>query len=335
MSDEINLEVELENRAKDDKVAEGLWHRYMMMKAFLRREYYPWIQASCPYYTDHGQHHIESVIKTASLLVGKFNLLIHLDIFLILSAIIWHDAGMVYGRTGHQNQVGRMLQNIQQLAFIDVTIKRLIEDIVKAHSGEGGLAIPQRDQDCTLNGSTFTVYPRALAAVVRFADEVSENRSRVSESIRPQLHEDNLILWDYASCISAARPEPARQRVVVSVELHDGASITKYRCPTEFCSYADGDGKICMVQYVICRLQKMNRERAYCNPEFRKYSEMREITVRMMVIKAGCRVEGYEQEFVFGDNGLVQQRYPNINIYDDFFQRFPDWQPDRIREVLS
>jgi hypothetical protein len=336
MSDEISLELELENRSKDDKVAESLWHRYMAMKDFLQREYYPWIQANCPFFTDHGQRHVESVIETASSLIERLDELTPLDLFLLLSAIVWHDAGMVYERTNHQDRVTEMLMEIRKLGFIDVTTQRLTSEIAQSHSGEHGLAIPRRVEYCSIDSKSYAVYPKALAAVVRFADEVSENRSRVSMSIRSRVPEKNCIYWDYAYCIAGSKPDPSRERVIVSIELHDDSPLIMYSCPATYNMYADKDGKICLIQYVVCRLQKMNNERSYCAQEFKKYSTIRNIQVRLTAIKAGSRMNGYEDEIILGEDGLGQQQpYPNISIYEDFFTNYPCWHPERMREVLS
>jgi len=329
------LEVELEKRSETDGAAIALWHRYAAMKDFLSREYYPWVQANCPYYPDHAQGHVESVIQTASLLVGKLEDLTSLDLFLMLSAIVFHDAAMVYGRTEHHDQITRIMEGIRGLGFIDVTVQRLTEEIAKAHTGEKGLAIPRRNEDCTLGSTSFTVYPRALAAILRFADEVSETRSRVSQSLMSQVPQENRIYWDYAYCVSATKPDPARERVVVSVELHDDMPTRRYQCPDEFRSYSDCRCQISLVEYVVCRLQKMNRERAYCAPAFGRYSTIENLFVRMTALKGGSRVEGYEDEVVLGGDGLGQLSYPAIEIFHNFFGRYPRWQPDKLAEVMS
>src|SRR5436309_2883096 len=111
MNDGSSLEVELKRRADaGEEDAADLWGRYKSMKGYLTREYYPWIQANSPFLTDHGEQHIRSVIQAASSLLNKHlspeieiqkRSLSSLDIFLVLSGILWHDVGNVYGRSGH------------------------------------------------------------------------------------------------------------------------------------------------------------------------------------------------------------------------------------------
>src|ERR1700722_2075096 len=99
MMENPSLEDELRNKARKDPDAEDFYARYTAMKAYLSRAYYPWIQVNCPYFTDHGLLHVLSVLQAASQLLGpqvtnkKGSELSTLDLFLVLSSILWHDVG--------------------------------------------------------------------------------------------------------------------------------------------------------------------------------------------------------------------------------------------------
>ncbi len=105
MAGVITIEEELERRAgrsTKDEVAKDLWNRYQTMKSYLDDSYYRFILSNCPWYTDHGERHINSVIETASRLLARQletkkseEGLLSLDLFLVLSAILWHDVGNV------------------------------------------------------------------------------------------------------------------------------------------------------------------------------------------------------------------------------------------------
>src|SRR5439155_17304816 len=259
MANDVTLEMELESRSKNQDDPLGLWPCYQAMKAYLSREYYRWIQANCPYYTDHGDHHIKTVIQAASGLLSqqlngtRKNDLTTLDLFLILSGILWHDVGNVLERSGHAKRVAEMTEEIKKLGFPDLQVHRLVVEISRAHSGKDGLSIPRVEEDCL----TYTVYPKALAAIVRFADEISEDRSRISGTLLPHIPEEHKIYWEYASCISASRPDPARERVVVSIEVQVDKTIVTFPCK-EFPQRSDQEGKIPLITYLLCRLEKMN-----------------------------------------------------------------------------
>jgi len=338
MDQHLSIEKELERIATTDNSVKSLWGRYIAMKDYLATQYYPWIQANCPYFTDHGQLHIESTIETASqmLLPSSKNLKkFHaLDFYLLLCAIIWHDAGNVYDRSSHAEQVSHMVQEIKKEIFFSPTMLRLITELVKAHKGEDGLEVPQREQDCVIGAKTFTVFPRALAAILRFADEISETRSRISVALlnEGKVPKENKIYWEYANCIAASRADPLRERVVVTVEIEADKATERYPCPEECKQYSGRDRSISLIEYAISRLQKMNNERAYCAREFGMYTSIRKIELRLTLTQCSERVEEYTNEFVLHDSGLHDDTYPKIEFFADFFNHNPHWNPKKIME---
>lgn len=342
MNDLPNLETELERRRTKDPDAESLWPRYKLMKDYLETNYYRWVQANCRFFTDHGQQHIQSVIQAASsllrlrLLPRKTSDLSSIDIFLLLCAIIWHDTGMVFGRSGHADEIARVTADIRVLGFPDPTIYRLVLEIARAHGGRSGLSLPRTDEDISITGTTYTVHPRALAAVVRFADEVSENRSRISLALLPDVPEHNQIYWYYAASIVASRPEPERERVVVTVELQRDHLLRSFHCDPTFVHRADGNGKITLLEYVLCRLEKMNNELTYCGSHLSKFVAIREIEARLTILVDDQRLQNYDNfTFVFGASGLGHAEFPDTPLYNQFFGRYPDWRPEALREVLG
>lgn len=339
MEDEFTMEVELNRRAKNNKDASDLWHRYKTMKSYLEKEYYPWVQANCPFFTDHGKQHIQSVIEVAGLLLNKHlscngkSELSSLDLFLILSGILWHDVGNVYGRSGHAGHVAEMTEKIKTLGFPNPEIHRLVVEISRAHAGKEGLNIPRPEADCAISSQIYTIYPRALAAIVRFADEISENQSRISHALLPDVPNSSRIYWEYAKCISASRPDLARERVIVTITMQHDKVTAQFTCP-DFRDRVNDTGQMSLIEYVLCRLEKMNNERAYCAPEFRKYVSVREIAARFTIFRGADRLEEYDLEVAFGDFGLHQPSYPNISLCDEFFDRNPSWKPASLMEAL-
>ena len=157
-------------------------------------------------------------------------------------------------------------------------------EIAQAHAGRDGLTNARRETDCVVV-QTFTVYPRALAAIVRFADEISENRSRISLALMPEVPPESQIYWQYANCITAVRPDPSRERVILSIEVPDGSAAERFLCPEELSNRVDGSKNISLIEYLILRLEKMNNELAYCEPEFHsRYANIREILVRLSIL---------------------------------------------------
>ena len=330
-----SLEEALVSLAETDQDAQQLLPRYMAMKQYLKKEYYPWIQAQCPYYTDHGSGHVNSVILTASRLLERHLKqdrlgLQAIDVFLLLVAILWHDVGNAMGREGHAQRISAMTSVIKRLGFPDPALHRIVLEIAQAHTGRDGLTNARMETDCVVV-NTFTVYPRALAAIVRFADEISENRSRISLALMPNVPPESQIYWQYANCITAARPDPSRERVILSIEVPDGSAVERFLCPKELSNRADSSKNISLVEYLILRLEKMNNELAYCEPEFRsRYASIREILVRLSILADTHPLPNYELEFALAGNGLAHTSFPSIEVFDQFFEKYPHWRADAI-----
>ena len=336
----LTIEDELRARTRKDPDAEDLWNRYANMKRYLELHYYPWIQANCPFYTDHGELHIRSVIHAVSQLLAphlkkspRQSDLTSLDLFLLLSSILWHDVGNVYGRSGHAKRVTEMTRKIKTLGFPNPDIQRLVNEIAIAHAGENGLDIPRGREDCSTSNKTYTVYPLALAALVRFADEVSENQSRISHTLLPDIPKENQIYWRYASCIAASLPDASRQRVRITVNIPDTAAPELHFCddyPERF-----EKNELSLIEYIVCRIEKMNNERAYCAPHFSRYVSIREIEVLLTLTHDDARIDNYEDVVVFGDGGLRQEAYPMIDVFEPFFTEHPQWNPDEISKATG
>lgn len=341
----VALDEELERRAiaraSRDDLAKDLWPRYSTMRGYLDDSYYRFIQANCPWYTDHGERHIKSVIETASRLMTKqqegkrkeYSELSSLEIFLTLAAILWHDVGNVVRRSGHAEQIPELAEQIKTV-FPSVAIRRVVEEIARAHSGKDGLKIPRTDEACSLSHNTIQVYPRSLAAIVRFADEVSENQTRISVPLLPKVPNKSKIYWEYANCITASLPDLARERVVVAFDIPSDKVPLRFLCE-EFPDRAANDGTISLIEYIVCRLEKMNNERVYCLP-YMRYGSIRSIVARFTILNGTRRLASHDgAEVQLGDPGIAEDGYPRIQIFDRFFEQYGHWRPDNLLEVVA
>ena len=132
--------------------------------------------------TDHGPQHIDAVIKRASALTAVETCkLSEFEVFLLLAAINLHDVGNIHGRTAHQftaNDVGMWLGSS---VSPDVIVRRTIIRIAAAHTAGDAAdkdtirSLPR--DDYILN---HPVRPQMLAAILRFADELADERIRAS-----------------------------------------------------------------------------------------------------------------------------------------------------------
>lgn len=333
MANSLSLEDLLRDKASAHSCANcAFWDNYAAMKKYLATNYYPWIQANSPWFTDHGEKHVDSVIHaTNQMLAGREAELSCLDAYLLLVAIIWHDVGMVSIRSGHAKQVQVFIDKVREFCFPDQSIYRLVTLITRAHSGRDGWdLLDNSEQVSPCTHQTCTVYPRSLAAVLRFADEASEARTRISPVLIPQVPLPQRVYWEYAHAITASTPEPARQRLVLAIELQRSAAADRFPCPSGdgVASHADADGTISLIEYIVCRLEKMNNERAYCFPYLTRYADIRNIEVRIRVCEGvDCHsIDG----ILIGDDGLSKAGYPSIELFSRFFEAYPQLVPTAL-----
>jgi hypothetical protein len=326
-----DLVSELARRGESgDEDAKNFYVKFELMNNFLKTNYYPYIRDNCPYYTDHGEKHINGVIWSASQLIKKepvagspasvFPSISTFDVYILLTAIIWHDAGMLAARKGHETAVKKLLDQFLNIVFENVAEQRYVEQIIAAHTGANLSLAKMRFEDHYLK---HLVHPRAMAAILRFADEVSEDASRISIPIlkQGQVPIGQRIYWYYAKSVQASRPEPERERIVLTVELDSEEAIMEFESPF------NKEKKITLVEYLLHRIDKINRERAYCAPHFLKFASVQSIETRFGLLKGTNRVDGYEEIVEFGGE------YPEIQVYEAFFRDHPRWTPQAIKSI--
>jgi hypothetical protein len=326
MSATLDLVQELQKRATaGDKNAASYVSKYTLMKAFLAKSYYPYIQANCQFFTDHGEAHIDGVIWAASQLlqraISNEDLVTSFDIYLLLTAIIWHDAGMVSQRRGHEIAVRKLLDGVAELAFEDITEKRLVEEIIAAHTGRGTIQRLRQEE----RFRHFNVYPRVLASILRFGDEISEDSSRISQALlkRGGVPAEHLIYWHYAACVKASHPDPFRERVILTIEIDQSEAVQEFLLPQ---GTPNPPIKRTLIEYVVERIEKVVLERAYCATHFSRHASIQAIEVRLSLINGTSRIAGYDQTFEFGE-----LEYPEIKICQKFFDDNPKWKPEQIQ----
>ncbi|MCX7044372.1 MAG: hypothetical protein NTX50_02655 [Candidatus Sumerlaeota bacterium] len=333
-----NLEDHLLMLSKENEGARSLQAKYEATKIYLETQYYPWIQATCPYYTDHGQRHVQSIIQAASTLTGSARLPQSMScwdeyhIYCLLTSILWHDIGMVLERSNHAENSVKAMEAVRECLLPDTTVFNTVSDIVKAHSGQQGLRIPKPSQDitCPVTMATFILKPKAIAAALRFADEISETRHRISTALLDSVPAEHRLYWEYANCIEACRPDSARNRVVLTMEMDIQKAITSYYDPAV-------KKEIQLIEYAILRLQKLNEERAYCNDWFEGFATPMQATELRLTVKRNHETiwSTNGNPIIFADSGLkAQDEYPSIPVFNDFFRQYPDLQPDNLKRSV-
>jgi hypothetical protein len=322
--------------------------RYQQIKSALSKDIYKWIGAGTSsedqgVYTDHGIDHFNAVIRYAGKLVGLDSpeiatamgniRLTPYETFLALVSILLHDAGNVSGRYGHETRTFKILNELGPAVCPDRFETRIIATIAQVHGGKTSDKSGNQTKD-TIRNSTLEdkdsyqgigYRPRAIAALVRFADEICEDRSRAaSYMIKDKaLPAKSEIFHHYANSITSAEVDLPSKRIQIKYELSKDVALVAY-------GKDNGEGKVTsqfIVDEINERLEKMFRELLYCMEFMFDIVHIREIRADITVYDDNMMVL---KKQVFE---LVQSGYPETGF--SFAEVNPNWIGSIIKTELE
>ena len=211
--------------------------------------------------TDHGPEHVRRVVERAGDLLAdpirRYPQLTPYEVYLLLMAIQFHDVGNLYGRDAHGEKVGEIMEKMGPLAGDEMVEKVAIKKIARAHGG-------------TVNGSRDTIvrlpprdlilhHPvryRALAAILRFADEISDDyrrAARVLEALKV-IPERSRVHHRYSESLQS-----------VGVDAREHLITLKYWVTKDKAGPICVDGEtVYLLDEIYRRTVKMHYEREYC-----------------------------------------------------------------------
>ena len=205
---------------------------------------------------NHGIKHIEAVIHNASQLLKNNSVEISpYEAFILLVAIHFHDAGLIYGREKHEENSGKVLDELGD-NLLDPLEEKCVFNIARVHGGqnsEGSKDTISQIVDEPILGKK--VRTQFLASIVRFSDEISDDRTRT----------------DYIPSTFCEIPDESRIHHVYSYALHSvilserEISLT-YAIEKEFFDkkYTYKGSEEFLLDYINIRVKKMHSERMYC-----------------------------------------------------------------------
>lgn len=245
--------------------------RYATAKDYLDRQYYASTAASLASggvrYTKHDIKHVDDVIRMAGRLLGlgksESVTLEPFEVYVLLLAILLHDAGNAVARQGHEKHAHEILAEIGALIDLEPLERRQIALIAQAHGGtvEGDKdTIGRLLKESRTEIAGCTLRPQALAAVLRFADELADNPRRADEQ----------ALGAAGDASGAAIHNQFCKAINVEVDpqgrdVKIGFLIDRELLDREY-TLIEGENtrQILLVDYIAERLQKCDRERRYC-----------------------------------------------------------------------
>ncbi|MDA8152970.1 MAG: hypothetical protein M0003_09715 [Acidithiobacillus sp.] len=220
------------------------------------------------FYTAHDGEHFDEVVHYAGSLLGIETVedsvsLEPYELYVLLVAIRIHDAGNIYGRKLHERKCFSILRDSGSASGDDDAEKKIIASIAQAHGGT--TATGSKDtigelQNKTPLGRLF-IRPRLIASIVRFADEICENRKRAAGYVlkHDSVPKQSELFQKYAATISANVVSYKDRRLTMLYQVKASDTARPWGCA------ATGGTDGYLIDEILERLEKMDRERRYCN----------------------------------------------------------------------
>lgn len=165
--------------------------------------------------TNHSKEHVETVIQRMSLLLGDgINRITGYEVFILLVAACLHDIGNISGRSDHEKHMVELANGCQEFKTLDGPTKHYIFEVAMAHGGrniKGGkdtLSLATKEE----KAGGILVRPRAMAALLRFADELSDDFGRANIAMMNigSIPPESNIYHLYSSCVQTPNVQGAQ-----------------------------------------------------------------------------------------------------------------------------
>ncbi len=228
---------------------------------------------------DHGPNHIKTVIKRATqLLANGVISLTEREVYFLLSAIHLHDIGNIFGRIGHERRIMKVVADGKEHIGTDRMDRIWITKIAEVH---GGTVSGTRNKDTISQLDLFADYDnekvrlRLLASILRFADELAEEKYRGSETLleNGKIPKGSEIFHLFSLCVSSIGVEHSTGTIKVQL----GVNI-KYLEQ----KFGKGEEDVYIIDEIYTRMIKMHLERIYCSRFWKPDIQLEKISVRIV-----------------------------------------------------
>lgn len=230
--------------------------------------------------TDHGPDHIRKLIQRMGALVSTGDSdLSPYEVYILLVAANFHDVGNIFGRDKHEEQAIEVMDEAGRLLGIDSVERRCIYNIAQAHGGSN------KDKLRELQRTEFVrnreVRVQALAAILKFADELAEDSDRAARFLlkKDALPEASKVYHTYAQCLNSVVVDRPAREVAMRFELRRSDVISTYLKPNK----SDAVNRVYLLDEIFSRTLKTHFERSYCSRFMRPIVDVNAVRVNIEV----------------------------------------------------
>ena len=296
--------------------AESLYAHYVEAYSYLKENIFPDIPKKIPEFTSHDEKHIVDVLDNISKLLGD-DLIKEIkckDLYFLCLSAVFHDAGLIFGRDNHQNNIAEIYDTIRgkQMLTKFANEKSILINIVSAHTGKSR---NDKTYDTLkdlgiMNAYNDSINVREIAAILRFADELAEGNQRTSDFIidkrliKKKANIYHLYSQSYSSVICF-------DRIAITynffLNMKDKKLFINDIALEEF------------LFFIYKRINKLDEERKYCRYYCQKWlSHIKEISIDFkfwidsIEIKHNLVPIVLDDKIIPGDSkSLVTDNYPS------------------------
>jgi hypothetical protein len=263
----------------------SLTTRYSQVKqAFLGET--PFVNATNPYFTDHGIDHILEVqriifdiIKIKSVDVKE------IELYIIAISSFFHDWGNVISRDEHRDTTHNFYHDVFSRVNIDASEFMAIQAITRAHTGSSISGGSDTLNDVPLNYYLHnnSIRLQLLASILKLADELSENKSRTNISyIRTNYIPTESLYHHFNALFTEIIIDPQSERIAMNYRMGllkqgDKLLITFPEIKKHF-ELSD------FLSFLVKKIHKANMERRYTQFYMRSFVYFKELSINMNFI---------------------------------------------------
>lgn len=281
----------LEKRLHKLRGSNNLYERYTVVHKLLEDKVFPYITSlgnanSGVFLTDHGIDHIrEVVIKASGLAEGLHSKLSAYEIFLLLVAIMVHDIGNALGRRGHEAKIDEVLDQVFGPLGFDQLDRAVAVQMAGVHGGTiGGSKDTIRSLDRQTSWKSQSIRPQLIAAILRLADELAENRDRASslglslDAIPP----GSQIFHVFAYALHTFTADSRASELQMLFAADSDHFLRQY---------GKGTGQVYLLDEIFERTIKAYFEARYCSRYLAGELMFDKVRVRVEIYQKGRRIE--------------------------------------------
>jgi len=262
------------------------------------------------YLNNHGKDHVEKVIEKATEILRHFPSgrgLTAYEMFLLLCAIQIHDTGNTFGRDKHEQVIGNIFETECKNIIPDKFERTLITKIAMVHGGQiFGNKDTIKHLSETSDINNCRVRERLLAALLRFGDELADDKTRSDKygiEIK-KIPKYSRIFHYYSQSLHTVLIEKNQQsnELCLSLVYDFDSDIAKKK-------FFRGRDEKYLIEEIYDRTIKIEKERRYCMRYLRPYFYLSKIKVDIKITDVKYALNAKNINYILEEEG-----YPNDNI---------------------